>query len=117
MIITPKKVLELNDQYHLITNLSEREKNQPEGVGFDLRIGEIFRIKGSGYLGAENRKTPDSIKVAEFTERRKFTLKPGEFVLVSTIEEVNLPSEKIRVTKSAKPTHLAITIYPRTTLQ
>ena len=29
----------------LIENLSEKELNNPEGAGFDIRVGEVFEIK------------------------------------------------------------------------
>jgi hypothetical protein len=41
MIISAKRILELNSEYHFIENLDKRELN-PEGVGFDIRVGEIY---------------------------------------------------------------------------
>jgi hypothetical protein len=35
----------------------------PEGAGFDLRVGEIYKIKGKGFLGVEERETPNAEKV------------------------------------------------------
>jgi deoxycytidine triphosphate deaminase len=45
MILSAKKILELNEKYKIIENLSERELN-PEGVGIDVRVGEVYKIKG-----------------------------------------------------------------------
>ncbi len=117
MIVSAKTVLELNERYKLISNLAEREYS-PEGAGFDIRAGEIYLIKGDGYLGVEDRKTPGVEKVADVKNGdKKFVLLPGEFVLVKTMESVSLPSEKIVVEEGYKPTLLTIHVYPRSTLQ
>lgn len=115
--MSAKRILELNEKYKLISNLAEREYS-PEGTGFDIRAGEIYLIRGDGYLGVEDRKTPDIEKVADVNKGdRKFTLLPGEFVLVKTMESVSLPSEKIVTEEGSKPTFLTIHVYPRSTLQ
>ncbi len=116
MIISPEKVLELNKKYKLIENFDEREKN-PEGVGIDLRVGEIYKPIGNGFLGVKNRKTPEIEKVADIKSKNKrFVLKPHEYVLVKTVEKVNAPIEKVALEKGKKPVHIAYHIYPRTTL-
>jgi len=107
----------LNEKHRLIDNLSEREHN-PEGVGFDIRVGEIYKMSGKGYLGVEQRKTPDIKKVADIKNGdKKFTLLPNQFVVIKTMESVNLPSKKIVVEKGKKPVHIMIHVYPRSTLQ
>jgi len=105
MILGPKKLLELVKKKRLVEGLSERELTNPEGAGFDLRVGEIYRISGKAFLGLEERKTPDVGLVAKFEEGCKnlFTINPGEFYLVRTIEVVNTPQ------------NLTINLKPRTT--
>ena len=95
MPIGPKELLKLVKEQKLVENLSERELTNPEGAGFDLRLGEIYKLKGNGFLGIEERKTPDTELVASFKEGRKssFVIKPGDYLLVKTIENVNLPKE------------------------
>ena len=66
MILGPQKLLELVKKNKLVENLSERELTNPEGAGFDLRIGEIYKIKGDAFLGEEERKTPDIELVAAY---------------------------------------------------
>ncbi len=118
MSITNGKVLELNKKYKLIENLSEREMTNPEGVGFDVRAGEVYKLKGSGFLGVEDRKTPDTVKIADIKNGDKeVVLKPNDYVLVKTIEKVNLPAEKITVEDGREPTYLMLDVYPRSTLQ
>ena len=59
MILGVDKLLELVEEKKLVENLCDRELNNPEGTGFDLRVGEFFKIKGKGFLGETERKTCD----------------------------------------------------------
>ena len=94
MIIAPRLALQLG----LIKNLSERDSKNPEGAGFDLRVGEVFVLEGEGgFIGIDTRKTPDARLVAKFGEDKEFTLNPGDYVLVRTIEEVELPGGPIDI--------------------
>lgn len=118
MILSAKKILELNQKYKLVENLSERELNNPEGVGMDLRAGEVFTISGEGYLGETERRTPNATSIADIKKGDKtVVIKPGQLVLVKTIEKVNLPAEKIVVDERYGPTHIMANVHPRSTLQ
>jgi len=93
----------------LVENLCDREKNNPEGAGFDLRLGEVYSIQGQGFLGVEERETPEIKLLAANDETKNerenaFTFEPGGYYLIKTIETVNLPTE------------ISGIIYPRTTL-
>lgn len=103
MIIGPKKLLELVKKQRLVSNLSERELTNPEGAGFDLRLGEVYEISGgTAFLGITERQTPEIVTLASFknSDQKSFTFEPGKFYLVSTIEEVNLPEN---ITSNMKP--------------
>ncbi len=108
----------------LVTDLCERELTNPEGCGFDLRLGKVWKIKGEGYLGIEDRKTCDTELVAEWkntqnskvksqiqkvnvktTNNGNIIIHPGDFYLVTTIEKVNVPDNLVGILK------------PRSTLQ
>jgi deoxycytidine triphosphate deaminase len=118
MILSAKKILELNGKYRLVENLSERELTNPEGVGIDLRVGEVYVLEGEGYLGVTERKTPDIRKVADIKDGDKeIVIKPGQYVLVKTMERVTLPAEKIVVEEGQKPAYLVADVHPRSTLQ
>ncbi|MBI4057816.1 hypothetical protein HY405_00655 [Candidatus Microgenomates bacterium] len=93
MPLGPKKLLSLVKKKKLVEGLSGRELTNPEGAGFDLRVGEVYKIKGKGYLGIDERKTPDALLVKKYKNGTKasITLKPGDYYLVKTIESVNLP--------------------------
>ncbi len=66
MILGPKILLELVKREKLVENLSERELTNPEGAGFDLRLGEVYKISGDAFLGETERKTPDIELVMSF---------------------------------------------------
>ena len=86
------ELLKLVKEINLVENLSERELTNPEGSGFDLRVGEVHRLKDEeGFLGIEKRSTPDIELLAKYGEHKEYIIKPGEYVLVTTIEKVNLP--------------------------
>jgi deoxycytidine triphosphate deaminase len=117
MIIAPKKLFELNEKYNLIENLSEREAN-PEGVGIDVRAGEVYRLKGDSFLGVTERKTPEMELIADIKKGDKeIILEPNEMVLVKTMEKVNLPGEKIIVNENEPPMLIMQDVRPRSTLQ
>lgn len=115
MPLSSKKVLELN----LIEDLCEREIKSPEGVGLDLRVGEVFKIEGDGFLGIEDRHTPKKILIAKYDpdEIKEVTINPGDYLLVKTIESINTPSEKITIEDGSEPRYLMPYVYPRSTLQ
>jgi len=88
MVIGREKILELVKRGKLIEDFSE---DCLEGAGYDLRVGKIYRLKGGGFLGAEDRKMPD-VEEIRFEE---FFLKPEEYVLVETLEKVNMPKDLV----------------------
>jgi deoxycytidine triphosphate deaminase len=109
MILGIKKLHELVNEIKLVENLCDREKNSPEGAGFDLRLGEIYELKGDGFLGVEERNTPEIKLIAQNDPSKNevenyFIFEPGKYYLVKTMEKVNLP-----ITLSG-------IIFPRTTL-
>ena len=109
MILGIKKLHELVKDINLVEDLCAREKNNPEGAGFDLRLSEVYSLEGDGFLGVDERNTP-KVKLLAANDDKKdeadnfFIFKPGEYYLIKTIEKVNLP------------TTLSGIIVPRTTL-
>jgi deoxycytidine triphosphate deaminase len=109
MILGIKELHRLVSEQKLVENLCDREMNNPEGAGFDLRLGEVYDLKGDGFLGVEERQTPEIELVAAHDSEKPeeqdfFVFEPGRYYLVKTIEKVNLP-----VTLSG-------VIFPRTTM-
>lgn len=107
MILNPKELLKLVKTKKLVENLAERELHNPEGAGFDLRLGKVFKLKGNSFLGIDERKTPDVKLVAEFNPKKKskIVIKPGELYLTEAYEKFNMPLDLVGILK------------PRTTLQ
>lgn len=70
MILGPKQLLKLVRTKKLVENLSERELTNPEGAGFDLRLGEVYKISGEAFLGETHRKAPDIELVARYQHNR-----------------------------------------------
>lgn len=109
MILGIKKLHELVEKGNLVENLCDREMKNPEGAGFDLRLGEVFELSGDGFLGVEERQTPEIKSLAKYNpdkidDKNYFIFEPGKYYLVKTIEKVNLP-----ITLSG-------IIFPRTTM-
>lgn len=88
-------------KHGLIKNLGKRELKNPEGVGVDLRLGSIHKIiKGGAFIEVDGeelgrRKGVETKMVAEYTEGKvqEITIKPGEYYLVQTYEEINTPDD------------------------
>jgi deoxycytidine triphosphate deaminase len=93
MILGPKKLLKLVKTKKLVEGLSERELTNPEGAGFDLRLGEVYKIKGAAFLGETHRKTAEIQLIKKYDQKKTYSLKikPEDFYLVKTIETVNMP--------------------------
>ncbi len=93
MMLGPKKLLQLVKTKKLVEGLSERELTNPEGAGFDLRLGEVYKISGKAFLGETHRHTADSVLIKKYDPKKKSSIKikPGDFFLVKTIETVNMP--------------------------
>lgn len=102
MVIGPKKLLQLVKKVKLVEDLASRELTNPEGAGFDLRLGEVHSIKGKAFLGINERETPTIKTVAQYDKKKNSSIKikPGDFYLISTIEKVNLPYD---ITANFKP--------------
>lgn len=93
MILGMSEIQRLIKTVKLVENLSDREKNEPEGTVIDLRLARLYRLSGKGFLGILERETPDTKEVVAFKEDKaqKFTINPGEYYLTETIESLNLP--------------------------
>jgi deoxycytidine triphosphate deaminase len=92
--------------HKLITGLSKRDLESPEGCVFDLQLDKIFTLSGKTFLGIDERETADLVEVARYdpNKRSSFIFKPGTYYVVKTVEEVNLPE------------NIAALFQPRSTL-
>jgi len=119
MILSALKVLELNYKYSLIEGLSERELENPEGTVLDLRVGQIHNIIGESLLGVSERYSSKIETIGDVNKdgNKRFTIKPGEYYLVTTMEIIHSPSEKIQYDDSLPRGYLVPKIFPRSSLQ
>src|SRR3989338_7064002 len=123
MKISALKILELNEKYNLIKDLAERELNNPEGSGIDLRVGSVNKIIGDSLLAADGssreRYSPKLELVGDIEKdgNKIIVMKPGEFFLVTTIETVHAPAEKINYDNMFPPGYLIPKVWPRSSLQ
>ena len=123
MIISSLKVLELNEKYHLVEGLGERDSTNPEGVGLDLRVGQVHLLKGNSFLGADETggkrysSETDLIRDIGRDRNRMIIMSPGDYFLVTTMETIHSPNEKIDIGYGLPPVYLMPRIYPRTSLQ
>ena len=96
MILGIKKLHRLVKEQKLVEGLCDRELNNPEGAGFDLRLGEVFELGKDGFLGVEERQTPEAKSIAKYNpekidDENFFIFESGKYYLIKTIEKVNLP--------------------------
>lgn len=106
MILGISELHKLVRDKNLVEGLSQRELENPEGAGFDLRIGELYELEGSGFLGVTDRETPKIKLIASFAKdgEKKVELKPNTYYIMGTVEKVNLPDNLVSLMR------------PRTTL-
>lgn len=106
MVLGIEQLHTLVKEHDLVTNLSERELTNPEGAGFDLRIGELYEVSGQGLLGVTERETPEMKLLAKYEEGPpggeagktiEMQLKPHVYYILKTIEEVNMPEDLLAI--------------------
>lgn len=116
MFLGVDRLLELVNKNKLVENLSERELKEPEGTGFDLRLGEVFTLEGDGFLGVTERETCPVKSVAVFDENKTqaVMVKPDDFYLVKTVETVNVPDNLVGILKP-RSTMQRMGLFLRTT--
>ncbi len=94
MFLGIDKLLDLVEKQKLVEGLSDRELNNPEGAGFDLRLGTISILNDDqGFLSTSKRKTPKITTLQEFNKTKPtfVTIEKGVYYLATSIEKVNMP--------------------------
>lgn len=102
VIIPPGLALTAHDGGPVIHGLGERDLMNPEGAGFDCRLARLSRLVGEGYVGVENRQTPEATEVEALDG--PYALEPHTYYLATTREELDLPP------------NMAALVIPRSTL-
>lgn len=106
MILGVSELHKLVKEKKLVEGLCDRELKNPEGAGFDLRLGEVYEISGGGFLGIKERDTPKTKLLTKYDSEKKenFVFEQGKYYLIKTIEKVNTPED------------ILILFRPRTTI-
>lgn len=78
----------------LVEKLSQDQTEGIEGTTLDLRLGAVFKPSGGAKLMRESRVTPEIEKLMDIKDSPDgvFTIRPGDYLLFQTIEQVNLPA-------------------------
>lgn len=100
MFLGIDKLLERVSKFGLVSGLDNREIKNPEGAGFDLRVGKISSfIESTGFLGIEERNTLKSevILDIDIDGSKVFTIEPRSYYLITTIEKINMPSDLVGI--------------------
>ena len=88
MILSDKTLIKMLNDYSLVVTDLEPEQIQPASI--DIRIGNTFCIVEDSPSGIINLE--DEIQYKQITAE-KYTLLPGQFVLATTMEYVELPDD------------------------
>ena len=99
MIIGFDQLLPRVRKGELIKNLAQRELENPEGAGFDLRAAEVYEITSGGFLGVTERETSGTTLLARYEDGKvsAATLEPGKYYLVKIIEEITLDPDMLGI--------------------
>ncbi|MBI2644056.1 MAG: hypothetical protein HYW95_00930 [Candidatus Wildermuthbacteria bacterium] len=99
MVLGIEELQKLVKEKKLVENLSQRELTNPEGAGFDLRVGELYEVSGQGFLGVTERETPDMSLLAEYKEGViiEAKLKPHTYYVMQTVESVHMPEDLLAI--------------------
>lgn len=93
MILSPVTVLQgRGDSGPMLTGLGERDANNPEGAGLDLRLGRLAELKGDGRLGVSRRHTPEATPLTPDSDDA-YVLRPNHYYVATTIEVLQMPSD------------------------
>lgn len=85
MILGDGRILKLVEEKKLLENFNI---DCLGGAGYDLRLNKAYRLFSDSHIGVKERNTP---KVEEI-KANPLKLKPNEYLLVETLERVNMPA-------------------------
>lgn len=86
MILGREEILRRVEEDRLLENF---ENDCLESSGYDLRVGAFYSTGGEAFMSKGERKMPEITEIPEDI----LLLKPGEYVLMETVEKVNMPAD------------------------
>lgn len=84
MILGDARILKLVGEKNLVEGFNQECLG---GAGYDLRLSKAYRLISDSLIGVKERRTPEVVEVRD----NPLALKPDEYVLVETLEKVNMP--------------------------
>jgi deoxycytidine triphosphate deaminase len=105
-VLGPRGLADRVQKGEVLKGLSDRDRDNPEGAGYDLRLADLFQLRGGGSMGVDRRSTSDAAEVSadDIAGEEWFTLQSGAYYLMQTVETVALDLDMVGF------------IHPRSTL-
>lgn len=96
-VLGPRGLADRIHRGEVLKGLSNRDRDNPEGAGYDLRLASIFELQGEGSMGVERRSTSDAAELSadNIDGEEWFTLHPGAYYLMQTVETVALDLDMV----------------------
>lgn len=88
MILGRDEILKLVKEKRLIEGFDE---TCLEGTGYDLRVAKFYNASGDSFLGKDKRVMPNAEEIPSDILR----MAPGDYVLMETVEKVNMPENLV----------------------
>ena len=86
MILGREELLKRVKEDKLIENF---EEDDLESSGYDLRVDKFYTTSGDAFISKKERKMPEINEIPGDV----LCLKPNEYVLIETVEKVNMPAD------------------------
>ncbi len=94
MILSDRDIRNYLEKKDLIIEPLENIEEQIQPSSVDLRLGNSFlhfKVEGRAFIDPSKDNPSDLMEIIEVKDKEPFFLRPGEFVLGTTIETVGLP--------------------------
>jgi len=91
MFLSTSEIKRNIKERNLIENFEEK---CIQSAGYDLRVGKFYTLKSKGKIGINERNLPD-IEEKENLNKNFVEISPYEYLLVKTIEKVNMPENLV----------------------
>ena len=86
MILGCEEILRRVREEKLLENF---EEDDLESSGYDLRVSKFYTTNGEAFMSKKERTMPEINEIPGDV----LHLKPGEYVLIETVEKVNMPAD------------------------
>ncbi|HPU43936.1 MAG TPA: dCTP deaminase [Dictyoglomaceae bacterium] len=98
MILSDRDIKSYIQEGKLIIDPIDNPKSQIQPSSIDLRLGNTFlhfKVEGRAFIDPTKDSLQDLMGTIEVEDGKPFFLRPGEFVLGTTIETIKLPEDLV----------------------